>query len=149
MHDAGEHTAAVQVHLTHGQRHGERGAIPALPAHVTPDADDVRLTRLAVARQVAIVLLPIGRGHEHPDVLPNHGGGGIPKEALRRRIQRGDHAVLIDRDDPVHGGLEDGVTAGFTVPQRGLGLFTAVCPDWPPGPAIVRLAQGVGDGCRQ
>ena len=109
VHNAGEHTAAVQVHLTHRQRHGERGAIPALPAHFTPNADDVLLARLEIPRQVAVVLLPVGRGHEHADVLPNDVGGGIPKEALGRRIERLDGAALVDGDDAVHRGVQNGL----------------------------------------
>ena len=36
----------------------------------------------------AVARVPADRAQEHPDVLPNHGGGGIPKEALRRRSTR-------------------------------------------------------------
>ena len=82
VHNAREHAAAVQVHLTHRQGYGERRAIPALPAHLPSDADDVRLARLAIPCQVAIVLLPVGGRHEHPDVLPKHFAGRVPKEAL-------------------------------------------------------------------
>ena len=68
--------------------------VPSRRCPRTPDADDVRLTRLAVARQVAI---PADRARAHADVLPNHGGGGIPKEALRRRIEA---TACSSMDDP-------------------------------------------------
>jgi hypothetical protein len=121
VHNAGEHTVAVQVHLAHGQRDRERGAIPAPGADFTPNADDFPLTALEIPRQIAIVLLMIGRGHEQTDVLSNHVGGGIPKEALGRRVDRLNEAALIDGDNPVHCSLQNGGAAGFTVAQRHFG----------------------------
>ena len=58
----------------------------------TPNANDSLLTRLEIARDIPIVRLPVGRGHEHTDVVSNHCVGGIPKEALGRRVERYDDA---------------------------------------------------------
>ena len=60
VHDAGKEAQAVQVYFTHGQRHGKRCAIAALSPNFTPDADDVRLSRLEITRQIAVVFLPVG-----------------------------------------------------------------------------------------
>ena len=87
MHNAREHAAAVQVHLTHRQGYGERRPIPALPAHLPSDADDMRLAGLAIPCQVGIVFLPVGGRREHPDVLPKYFARGVPKEALGSRVE--------------------------------------------------------------
>src|SRR4030095_13457939 len=91
-----------------------RGPIPTSGADFPPNADNVGLVRLQIARYVAVVLLPGGGRHEHTDVLPYHLVGGIPKEALGSRVERLDDAPLVNGDDPVHRGLQNGVRASLS-----------------------------------
>jgi hypothetical protein len=55
-----------------------------------------------------------GRRHEHTDILPYDLVGGIPKEALGSRVERLDDAPLVNGDDPVHRGLQNGVRASLS-----------------------------------
>jgi hypothetical protein len=63
-----------------------------------------------------------GRRHEHTDILPYDLVGGIPKEALGSRVERLDDAPLVNGDDPVHRGLQNGVRARLTVAEHRLSL---------------------------
>src|SRR5262249_62017867 len=101
---------------------GKRGSIRPLGADLPPNTDDVRLTRLEIPRHVAVVLLPVRRGHKHTDVLPKHFLGAIPKEALGRRVERLDKALYVDGDDTVHRGLQNGVRTRLTVAEHRLSL---------------------------
>ena len=76
------------------------------------------LARLEIACEIAVVGLPIGRGHEHTNVLAKHGMGGIAKETLGCRVERLDAAALINGDNPAHGSVQDGALARLTVAQR-------------------------------
>ena len=141
--DASKETQAVQVYFAHRQRDRKRRAIPALSADFPPDADDVRLTHLEVPHQVAIVFLPVRRGHEHPDVLSNHFVGGIAKEALGCWVDRLNGPTHVDGDNAVCGSLEDGLLAGFTVPQCRLGLLARRdTADEPEQPRMLVLEAG-------
>ena len=76
-----------------------------------------------IARYVAVMLLPVGGRHEHTDVLPYDLVGGIPKEALGSRVERLDDAPLVNGDDPVHRGLQNGMRACLTVAESRLSLL--------------------------
>jgi hypothetical protein len=69
------------------------------------------------------VLLPVGGRHEHSDVLPYDLVGGISKEALGCRVERLDDTPIVNGDDPVHRGLQNGVRARLTVTQHRLSLL--------------------------
>ncbi len=123
VHNAREHAVPGEVHLAHRQRDGKCGPIPPPGADFPPNTDDVRLTCLEIPRDVAVMLLPVGGGHEHIDVLPYDLVGGIPKEALGRRVERLDDSPIVNGDDPVHRGLQNGVRARLTVAEHRLGLL--------------------------
>ena len=42
---------------------------------------------------------------------------GVAKELLSRRVERLDRAALVDRDDPIDGGLNDGAESDLTLLQ--------------------------------
>src|SRR4030095_3501283 len=100
-----------------------RGPIPTSGADFPPNADNVGFVLLQVQRYVAVVLLPVGGRHEHTDVLPYDFVGGIPKEALGSRVERLEDAPLVNSDDPVHRGLQNGVRARLTVAEPLLSLL--------------------------
>jgi hypothetical protein len=56
VHNASEHAAPGEVHLAHRQCNGKRGPIPTSGVDFPPNADNVGLARLQIARYVAVVL---------------------------------------------------------------------------------------------
>ena len=55
-----------------------------------------------VARQVGVVFLAIGRGHQHVDVVAADFGGGVAEQPFGAGIEGLDPSVRVDHDDPVH-----------------------------------------------
>ena len=87
------------------------------PRHLPPDADDVRLAGADVMADVLVVAAVVGLGHEHVHVLPDHLGGRVAENPLRRRIEGLDDRPLVDRDDPVDDVFEHGADAVFRLGQ--------------------------------
>ena len=61
------------------------------------------------------MLVPIGRGHEHLDVLADDLFGSITKQSLRRRVESIDDSTFINRDDSLDNRLYDRFQASFAV----------------------------------
>jgi P-type Ca2+ transporter type 2C len=68
--------------------------------------------RGAVAGDVPIVLVAVGRRHQQPDVLPQHLLRGVPEHALGAGVEERDLAALGDADDGVLRGVEDDASSG-------------------------------------
>src|SRR5208283_1176989 len=62
--DTGEEVAPVQAHLADGQIQRENRAVLALTGYFPPDADDLLDARPEVSSEVAVVSLPVRRGHQ-------------------------------------------------------------------------------------
>ena len=105
--DAGEQPPAREPHLAHRDVGGEDAAVLALRLDLAADADDPRLAGTQAMRDVAVVLLPVRRRHEHRDVAPDQLVARISECPLSRRIDRLDRAGLLDGDDGVNGGMEN------------------------------------------
>ncbi len=101
MDDPGEVTLAVNLILADRKVHGKGRAILAPAGHLAADADDPALAGVAVLANIAVVLAPIGFGHEYLDVLPNQLGGRVAKQRFRRWVYALDEARLINRDDGI------------------------------------------------
>jgi hypothetical protein len=71
--------------------------------NLAADADDPFLARHAIARQVAVVLLMIGRGHQHLHILAETFFGPVTEQALAGGVEDLDRAFHIDDDDPIDG----------------------------------------------
>ena len=115
----GEEPPLIELDFADRQTRRERGAVLAPADHDATDADDAPLAGLAVARQVGVVGFPMGRGHQHLDVLAHQLGAGIAEEAFRRRVDRIDDAALVDDDDGVWGGPGDRAQAFLAFPRCG------------------------------
>ena len=115
--DAGEHALVAHVQFADREVHGEGGAVLAQADDLAADADDLLLAGGQVVVQVAVVLVPVGLGHEHLDVLADDLGGRVAEEPLGRRVHRLDLAVRVDGEDRVDGRVEDGAGAGLAVFQ--------------------------------
>ena len=96
------------LHLAHGQLAREYRAVLAARLHFAADADDAGFAGALVPVHVRVVLGAIGRGHQHGDVLPDHLGGGVPEDALGRQAELLDAAAMVDDDDGVDRGIQQG-----------------------------------------
>ena len=121
--ETGEDGRPAELHLPDREFHGEDRAILALRFHLTPDADDPLLARPPISREIAIMVLAMGRGHEHLDIAPDHLAGGIAEQLFRRRAEGLDDSTLIDRDDRVGRGFQDGAQPRFPLFDHRLGMF--------------------------
>jgi len=115
--DAGELAHPVDVGLAHRQVQRELGLVAAFPAYLPADADHFAVTGAQIALQVGIVVLGVGRGHQHADVLP-HDLPGLVAEHPQRRLIGPLHApALIDHDHAVDDGLDHGPVQSLDLEQ--------------------------------
>ncbi len=66
-----------------------------------------RVARVQIAREIGIVLLPIGRRHQHRDVPPDDLGLPVAEEPFGRRIEQLDARLRVDDDDAVDGRVDE------------------------------------------
>ena len=97
---------------------GKSGAVLAAALDFAADADDVLFSGLQVPGQIAVVLFPVRRGHEHLDVLADHLLGGIAEHPFGGGIDRLDDAAGVDGDDRIRRGVQNGLEPFFAGPQR-------------------------------
>ncbi len=102
-----EEALAARAHLTDRKLHRERRAVLALADDDAADADDPPLAGPQIAREIAVVILAIGRRHQPVDVGPEHLAGGIAEQALGCGAERLDETLFIDDDHRVGNGVED------------------------------------------
>ncbi len=103
--EAGEELSGEN--LTDREIDGEDGAVASACAGLSADADDAPLARAAIAGEIGVVLIAIGRGHEDGDVASDELGGGVAEHLLARAVDGLDLTLAVDRDDRVGGGVED------------------------------------------
>ena len=121
--ETGKDGRLAEPHLPDRELHGEDRAILALRFHFTPDADDPLLAPPPISRKIPIMVLAMGRGHEHLDIAPDHLAGGVIEQPFRRLAEGLDDFTLIDRDDRVGGGLQNGTQPRFLLFDHRLGMF--------------------------
>jgi hypothetical protein len=97
-HKAGEQLRPRQVHLPDGELHGKCAAVLAPTDDDATDTDDVPFACRAIACQVAVVLFPIRRGHQHADILARDLLGTEAEQALSRDAEGPDQPLPIDHD---------------------------------------------------
>ena len=120
-HDAGEDAALAQPGLAHRQVQRKGGSVFSTPAHLAAAPDDFALTRPLVVGEVGIVLVVIGRRHEHVDVVSHNLVAGIAEDARRGRVHRADDAPFVDSDDAVDGRFDHGAQKALALAQGFLG----------------------------
>src|SRR6516164_8595311 len=104
---ASEKVTVARSHFPHRQLHREGRAVLALADHDAPDSNDSPLSGPQILLDVAIVILPVGRRHQHLDVFSNHFRRGIAEQPFRRRAERLHDSVLADDDHRIRHGIED------------------------------------------
>ena len=72
VEDAGKRGLPVELHLPDRQMKGKRAAVFSAAAHFAAGADDARDPGLQIVGEVTVVLLEVGAGHQHLDVLVEH-----------------------------------------------------------------------------
>ena len=132
---AGAETEIEQAQVA-GDRRGDGVEAVAVTADAPEDvgrqeehdanADDSGLTRVQVSGEIAVVMFAIGRGHEQLDVLANQFVGAVGENALCGGVSRLDDAALIDGDDSVNRGVENGLESGIAIVQALAGPFELV-----------------------
>src|SRR5262249_29578444 len=121
--DADEDRPAFLLGLADGKVHRKGRAVLAAADDFAADADDLGLAGVEVAFDVAVVLAPIGFGHQHLDVLADDLVGGIPEQLLARRIEHQHRAVRVDQDRSIDGSFKQGLHARRAFAHRPLGRF--------------------------
>ena len=71
-----------------------------------------------VVRDVSIVLLAIGAGHQQLDVLAQHLVRPVAEQSLRRGIERLDEPLGVDDDDAVDRGVKNGLEDRFHMARK-------------------------------
>ena len=93
---------------------GERGAVVPKGRDLSANADDLLHTRLEILGEVGVVLLVIGRRHQHVDVASQDLVFAVAEQAFRGWIERLDAAAFVDDDDAVYRRFDD------RAPARGI-----------------------------
>ena len=120
---ADERSTIADSGLAHGQVRGKDRSVFAPADDLAAEADDRLPTRSNVILQVTIVLEPVGIGHQELHVLADHLVPGVTEHPLGGRIEGLDDAALVDDDEGIDGGGQDGFRAGLAIAQ---GLFGAL-----------------------
>ena len=115
MGDADKEAASIQAHLADGQIHGKNHAVLAPTRYLSPDSDDLFDAGPEVGGKVAVVSLPVGRGHQHLDVLPERLILAVAEQPLGARREQLDRAAFVDDDNAVGNGVEDAAKLRFAI----------------------------------
>ena len=104
--------------LGHLDFDGKLQVVLAPRFELAPDADDLRFARPHTALDVAVMQRVMRLRNERVDVAPDQFLRGIAEHRGRRRIDRLDDPVLVDRDDRIDHSVDDRSGARFAVAQR-------------------------------
>ena len=120
--DAGEELPAADGEFADREVDGEQAAVLPLAEHLAADADDAPVAGGVVVGEVTIVLGPVGFGHQDVDVAADEFRGRPAKHRFGGRVDGVDAPPVVDGDDALDGGGEDGPKAGFAFAEGGDGL---------------------------
>ena len=96
--ESGEDARAVGIHLTDRQFHRERASVTAFAHDDAADSDDAAVAGGQVARDIIVVPVVIGIGHQHADITADQLGFAIAEQPLRGGAERHDDAAFVDHD---------------------------------------------------
>jgi len=106
-YESNELPLPLEQDLAHRQFHREGAAIVALADDHASHADDVPLAGGEVSIQIAVVLVPIRRGHQHADVASLNLANGESEKALRGRAEGLDHPLLVNDHHRIRDSLKN------------------------------------------
>ena len=104
--DAAEVALFSDAHFAHPQLQRHPGAVLAQPGHRAADADDLGGVSVEVVGKVAVVLLVVGRGHQHVEVAADHLVGLPAENPFGGGVVALHDAVRVDREDGVQRMIE-------------------------------------------
>ena len=142
--DAGEQPSASDAELADRKVDGKPTAALVKSLDLPADADDAGLAGVEIARDVRVVLGPIRLGHEHADVATGDLVRLVTENRRGHGICRFDDAVLVDDDDRVDGGVQNGLEARLAIGEpleRPLELVRGGWRIRRPFPVLTRLAH--------
>jgi hypothetical protein len=117
--DAGETALAFQHDFAHRQIDGDTVSVAVFGLQLAANADDSSLAGFHVAPHVFIVAATMRLRHEPVHGLAGDLLGRVPEQLGGRLVERLYATLVIDDDDCVRRGLQNGAVLGF--PPRMLG----------------------------
>ena len=118
--ETGEQPPVRQPHFADGKIDRKRRPVFPPRHHLPADADDPGLAGAAIIGEIPVVLLPVRRRHQDIDVFSDDLSGLVSESLLGGAIHRFNQATLIDGDNALDGGLENGAQSFLAVRQRRL-----------------------------
>src|SRR5579864_3187451 len=110
---AGQEALAAGVDLTDREFDRKGAAVLALPDDDPPDTDDPALPGGAVAREIAVMPVAVGAGHQHAHIVAFDLFDGIPEEPFRRGAEGPDDPLVVDDHHAVGDSREDRFEMGL------------------------------------
>ena len=108
---AREESSAEHLELGNLDLDGEGGAVLAHRGHLAHLADDPAGAGMQVPRKVAVVPLAVGRRHEHVHAPAHELVVGVAEDLLHDRVRGLDHSRIVDGEDRVDRGIDDGAAS--------------------------------------
>ena len=140
--NAHEKLFAAGPGLGYREVHWKNGAVFSQAECLAAYADNPLFASREIAREVAVVILAIGRRHKHLDIFSDELGGLVAKELFPSGVDRLNQAEFVDADDAIDGRFEQGMNAHLTHSQGFIDAIHALpsfgfegakfSPDWFP-----------------
>ena len=111
-----EETSPASAHFAERQLDREGRSVPPQRLQLAAHANDLGLARAQVVGKILVMPLAMGLRHQHGHVAAEQLGGRIGEQALDRRVDALDDALLVDGDDRIDGGLENGLDVSSFAP---------------------------------
>ena len=124
-HEAGEDPLSVGARFADGELDRKDRSVLGQALHQPAVADDSRFAGSEIIGDVAVVLGPVGLGHQHADVVAEHFLRMIAEQFRRRGAERGHEALLVDHDHRLGDGFEDRTQVRFARREVRLGALQA------------------------
>ena len=114
--EAHEQGIAIHLHPAHRQADGHRAAVTPQGVHLAAaGADKTHPLAVQITLQVPIVAGPVGLGHEHGHVLPQHLTRPPAQNALGRGVVRLHPATGVNHHNAIHGCVGNRPQARFAL----------------------------------
>ena len=108
-HDGGEKALAATVApFGDGKVERNQGAVLAPPLDLASNIDGIPFPGPAVAGQKGVLRCVVLRGHQHRHVSADGLIRRVAEDRLSRAVEGLDRPLVVEHDDSIHGGVQDG-----------------------------------------